>query len=126
MELTQEQFDKTLLTIKEEINRATSGNCRVGWALKISAGQQFEKSKHNIEKIANSIIQTGEYIKEPSLQAVKDFNILKNPAYNKSTSGINQNNKADKTISTFLYWIFAIIGVIAAIATIYQIFFQTN
>jgi len=44
-------------------------------------GDDFDKSTHNMEKIANGIIATGEYIKEPSKQEPWDYNILKNPNY---------------------------------------------
>ena len=46
-----------------------------------AVGERFEKSIHLKEKIANTIIQSGEYIKEESAQAEKDWNILLNPQY---------------------------------------------
>jgi hypothetical protein len=46
-----------------------------------TAGEKFERSIHLKEKVANSIIQSGEYRKEESAQAEKDWDILVNPEY---------------------------------------------
>src|ERR1044071_3419771 len=73
LELTNEQRSKVISLIKRHISE--HGNCRVGWALRQVAGEKFENSIHNKEKIANRIIQSGEYIKEESAQAEKDWNI---------------------------------------------------
>lgn len=79
MELTIEQTEETLNLIKKHVNE--KGNCRVGWAMSQIAGQKFENSLHNMEKVANRIISTGKYLKEPSMQKPGDLNILKNPQY---------------------------------------------
>ena len=79
MELTQDQKFKVIQLIKIHIKE--EGNCRVGWAIKIVTGEKFEHSIHNIEKIANTLIQSGKYLKEISKQKENDYNIFKNPQY---------------------------------------------
>lgn len=129
MELTQEQFDKTIQEIKREINKPTSGNCRVGYALKISAGQQFEKSRHNIEKIANSIILERAYIRQPSLQVIGDVNILRNPEYKKQQLEIDlvksniEANKLNKENSGRNFW-FSIINIILGVLNLLLLAYQ--
>ena len=108
MELTNEQKNKIEFLIKSHISQ--KGSCRVGWAVKIIAGENFEKSIHNLEKIANLLIQSGAYIKEPSAQSPKDWNILKNPEFK-----IWRLNK----ISIIINLIFTLITVSIAIWTIF-------
>ncbi len=79
LELTGEQRSKVIRLIKRHI--AEKGNCRVGWAMREVAGREFEKSIHLKEGIANTIIQSGKYIKEESAVAEKDWNILLNSQY---------------------------------------------
>ena len=79
LELTHEQRTGVITLIKDHI--AEHGNCRIGWAMRKVAGEKFEKSIHLKEKIANTIIQSGEYIKEESAVAEKDWNILINSQY---------------------------------------------
>jgi len=83
MEISDKQAIEIIALIKSHIEE--KGNCRVGWAIKQIAGDKFEKSIHILEKVANTIIQSGEYIKEHSLQRQGDFNILKNPFYKKES-----------------------------------------
>lgn len=110
LELNKEQREKIFALIKDVIKEL--GNCRVGWAIKEVAGKEFEKSLHNIEKIANTIIQSGEYIKEPSLQVTNDFNILKNSQY--KLTQINKCSVIINTIIAFLTLIAMIISIIFA------------
>jgi len=79
LEPTGEQRSKVISLIKRHISE--QGNCRVGWALRQVAGEKFENSIHLKEKIANTMIQSGKYIKEESAQPEKDWNILVNPQY---------------------------------------------
>jgi hypothetical protein len=79
MELTKDEQGKIICFIKNHIRE--KGNCRVGVALKEIVGKEYENSIHNIEKIANTIIESGKYVKEPSLQKPGDLNIYKNPQY---------------------------------------------
>ncbi|GAB6283621.1 MAG: hypothetical protein STSR0008_24050 [Ignavibacterium sp.] len=104
--LDKEQRDKILQLIKGHINE--HGNCRVGWAIKEIAGQKYEKSIHNLEKIANTIIQSGEYIKESSKQVEGDWNILINPQYKKDT-WINKHPIMFEVVKSLITAIFAII-----------------
>jgi len=92
MELSKNQTDNVIRLIKFHIEE--KGNCRVGWAPRENAGVEFEKSIHNIEKIANKIIESGRYLKEDSKQCIGDVNIRKNPdfklrKFNKQTVVIN-------------------------------------
>lgn len=93
LELTGEQRTEVIRLIKRHI--PGKGYCRVGWAVREAAGREFEKSIHLKEGIANTIIQSGEYIKEESATvADKDWNILINPQYklvqfNKRTVMVN-------------------------------------
>ena len=92
MELTNNQRTNIIHLIKTHIKE--KGNCRVGWAIKNIAGNEFGESVHNIEKIANTLIQSGRYIKEPSGVQENDWNIFVNPQYklyrfNKTTVIIN-------------------------------------
>ncbi|GAB6283254.1 MAG: hypothetical protein STSR0008_20140 [Ignavibacterium sp.] len=104
--LDKEQRDKILQLIKEHINE--HGNCRVGWAIKEIAGQKYERSIPNREKIANTIIQSGEYIKEPSKQVEGDWNILINPQYIK-VAWINKHPIMFEVVKGLITAIFAII-----------------
>ena len=79
LQLTGEQRGKVISLITRHISE--QGNCRVGWAIGEVAGKEFGKSIHLKEKIANIMIQSGEYIKEESAIADKDWNILINPQY---------------------------------------------
>lgn len=79
MEITDKQKHDTITYIKEHIKE--KGNCRVGHALKETVGEKFENSIHNIEKIANTVIESGKYLKEDSKQKPSDINIRKNPDY---------------------------------------------
>jgi hypothetical protein len=93
LELTGEQRTEVIRLIKR--HNPGKGYCRVGWAVREAAGREFEKSIHLKEGIANTIIQSGEYIKEESATvADKDWNILINPQYklvqfNKRTVMVN-------------------------------------
>jgi len=89
--LNTKQRESIFNIIKNEIRK--KGYCRVGWAVREVAGENYEKSIHNLEGIANTIIQTGEYIKEYSLQVPGDINIRKNPDYNEEFSIINITNE---------------------------------
>jgi hypothetical protein len=106
LELTHEQRTGVITLIKDHI--AEHGNCRIGWAMREVAGEKFEKSIHLKEKIANTIIQSGEYIKEESAQADKDWNILVNPQYK-----LVQFNKWTVIINIILCIITATAAIIA-------------
>jgi hypothetical protein len=110
LELTGEQRSKVIRLIKRHIPE--KGTCRVGWAIGQVAGEKFGNSVHLKEGIANTIIQSGKYIKEESAVAEKDWNILLNSQYkpfpfNKWTGIIG-----------------LIIGVIAAAGTIITIWLK--
>jgi hypothetical protein len=79
LDLTKEQRSKVISLIKNHV--AEHGNCRIGWAMREVAGEQFEKSIHLKEKIANTITQTGKYRKEASAQVGDDWNIFIDPQY---------------------------------------------
>jgi hypothetical protein len=106
LELAAEERSKVISLIKRHV--VEQGNCRVGWALREIAGPQFEKSIHLKEKIANVMIQSGEYIKEESGVAEKDWNILINPQYK-----LVQFNKRTVMINVILSIISAVGAVIA-------------
>lgn len=80
LELTGEQRSKIISLIKRHV--AEHGNCRVGWAIGQVAGEKFGNSVHLKEKIVNTIIQSGKYIKEQSgVRPNDNWNILINPQY---------------------------------------------
>lgn len=79
LELTREQRSEVIALIKRHV--AEQGNCRVGWAIGQIAGSKFGNSVHLKEKIANTSIQSGRYVKEPAGVGDKDWNILFNPQY---------------------------------------------
>jgi len=81
MDLASVEFNKVLEEIKEHIKLENKHTCRVGWAVVKIAGQKFEKSYHNFDKIANAMIESGEYAKERPSGNEKDWNIFKNPQY---------------------------------------------
>jgi hypothetical protein len=111
LELTGEQRSKVISLIKRIV--AEQGNCRVGWALREIAGEKFENSIHLKEKIANTIRQSGKYIKEESAVAEKDWNILLNPQYK-----LFQFNKRTVIINVILSIITAIVAIITIGLTI--------
>ncbi len=107
LELGTQQIKQAVQFIKEHIDK--KHNCRVGWALKVKFGDAYEKSYHNIEKVAKAIIVTNEYVKENSLQYSKDFSISKNPSYKK------QNIMERNPITTeVVKWLGGIIASVAA------------
>jgi|SRR5690606_29649076 len=107
LSLTEQQRKDILLKIKNNIEK--EGNCRVGWAIRqITKEEKYERSPHIIEKIANTIIQSNEYIKEPSKQSPIDFNILRNPQYKKET-WINKHPIMFEVLKSFITAVFAII-----------------
>lgn len=107
LSLTEQQRKDILLKIKNNIEK--EGNCRVGWAIRqITKEEKYERSPHIIEKIANTIIQSNEYIKEPSKQSPIDFNILRNPQYKKET-WINKPPIMFEVLKSFITAVFAII-----------------
>jgi hypothetical protein len=113
LSLNDQQRKNILLKIKDHIEK--EGNCRVGWAInQIMKQKKYEESIHIIEKIANTIIQSGEYIKEPSLQVKNDFNILKNPQYR-----LTQINKRTVIINT-------IIAILTLLSMIISILFTSK
>lgn len=83
MEITAEQRNEILELIKRHI--LEKGNCRVGWAIEQIAGESFARSIHWKEKIANTIIQSGKYSKEPSQQVSNDWNIYLSPGHDRIT-----------------------------------------
>ena len=105
MELSDEQRKKTIKFIKQYVK--TKSNCRVGWALKQVAGYKYEKSTHNIEKIANAIIRSKKYIKEKPLDDKNDFNILINPEYRAM-----RFNQGTIIINLIIVLIMAILGLL--------------
>ena len=109
LELTVEQRSEVIRLIKRHIPE--KGYCRVGWAMREVAGRECEKSIHLKEGIANTIIQSGEYIKEESAVADKDWNILINPQYK-----LVQFNKRTVMINVIL----SIISAVAAIIAIWR------
>ena len=110
LELTVEQRSEVIRLIKRHIPE--KGYCRVGWAMREVAGRECEKSIHLKEGIANTIIQSGEYIKEESAVAAdKDWNILINPQYK-----LVQFNKRTVMINVIL----SIISAVAAIIAIWR------
>ena len=109
LELTAEQRSEVIRLIKRHI--AEKGYCRVGWAIREVAGREFEKSIQLKEGIANTIIQSGEYIKEESAVADKDWNILINPQYK-----LVKFNKRTVMINVIL----SILSLMAAIITIWR------
>ena len=106
LELTGEQRSKVIRLIEDHV--AEQGNCRVGWAIGKIAGEKFGKSIHLKEKIANIMIQRGEYIKEESAVAENDWNILINPQYK-----LVRFNKRTVMINVILSIISAVAAVIA-------------
>jgi hypothetical protein len=110
LELTGEQRSEVIRLMKRLI--AEKGYCRVGWAMREVAGREFEKSIHLKEGIANTIIRSGEYIKEESAAVTdKDWNILINPQYK-----LVQFNKRTVMINVIL----SIISAVAAIIAIWR------
>ena len=104
MPLTNDQRDKVIEFCKKFIDK--NGSVRVGWAIEQIMGEDFRPPTHLREKIANTIIQTGEYTKEKAAKKYDDWNIYKTPGFNKFS-------KIDKLNLTL--GIISIVGVIVSI-----------
>lgn len=102
MEITKEEKEKIIKYCKGFIAR--HGSVRVGWAIEQIVG--YKPLTHVKEKIANTIIQSGEYLKEQSAKKYDDWNIYKNPEHNR----ISLIDKVNLGLG-----IFSIIGVIISI-----------
>lgn len=81
LHLSEQQIKDTVEFIKDSVR--LNGNCRVGYALKEVIGPEYEKSFHNIEKVARIATATNEYKLSHSLEFPKDFCVFKNPSYKK-------------------------------------------
>lgn len=75
--MTKEQKERILALCKEHIDE--HGSVRVGWAAKEIIGSP--QQNHIKDKIAAKLIETGEYVKEPSRKFELDWNVRKNPEY---------------------------------------------
>jgi hypothetical protein len=77
--MTKEQKEQILTLCKEHIDE--HGSVRVGWAAKeiIGSAQQ----NHIKDKIAATLVETGEFVKEPSRKFELDWNVRKNPEFRK-------------------------------------------
>ena len=87
-EMSNEDVEKIINTIKSHILNDNNGYCRVGWAMKKVLGEDLiHNDKEQILKkvrITSLITQSGEYRAEQSIKEYKDWDILLNSDYQKS------------------------------------------
>src|SRR5690606_12090099 len=81
MELTKKHKEDILKFCKDFI--AKHGSIRVGYAIERVVGEGYKAPTHVKEKYANTLIQTGEYLKEKAAKKYDDWNVYKNPDFNK-------------------------------------------
>jgi hypothetical protein len=78
--MTKEEKNTIIERCIEHIDN--HGSVRIGWAVEQIVMEK--QQNHVLDKIANTIIQTGEYVKEPSRRFKFDWNIYRNPNYKKT------------------------------------------
>lgn len=104
MTLTPKQKEDIIKFCKKFIDK--HGSIRIGWAIQQIVGEELIPPTHLKEKIANTIIQSGEYLKEKAEKKYPDWNIYKNPLHNK----VSRIDKINLGLG-----IFSIIGVAISI-----------
>ena len=110
MDLTEKQFSEVLEEIKRHIELPNKHSCRVGWAVVKIAGQRFKTSYQNFDKIADAVIESGEYAKYRPSDNDKDWNIRKNSEY--KLAQINKKSIIINTIISFLTFLALIASII--------------
>jgi hypothetical protein len=115
MNLTSKQKNEIIQYIKEFVEK--EGSIRVGYAIVQKTEQKV--AKHEIEKIANTIIQSGEYLKEPAAKDYFDINIFKNPDY-KPKTWIERNPIWFEIIKGLIFAIFSIVVSVILSLSIFQ------